>query len=70
MYGSVLLPGIGRVDKVGLRVEVGPTQLTCQTQLLVPSVSAEAGVGAVPGGEELVVEVDEVVEVLEAGSKY
>ena len=39
-------------------------------QLLVPAVGADAGMGAAPGGEELVVEMDEVVEVFEAGGKY
>ena len=70
MYGSVPPPGVGRVDKVGLRVEVGPTRPTCLTQLLVPSAGADAGMGATPGGKELVVEMDEAVEVLEAGGKY
>ena len=44
--------------------------LTCQTRLLVPSAGADAGMGAAPGGEELVVKMDEVVEVFEAGGKY
>ena len=70
MYGSVPPPGIGRVDKVGLRVDVGPTRPTCQTRLLVPSAGVDAGMGAAPGGKELVVEMDEVVEVFEAGGKY
>ena len=61
MYGSVPPPGVGRVDKVGLQVEVGPTRSSCQTRLLVPSVGVDAGVGAAPGGG---------LEVLEAGGKY
>ena len=68
MYGSVPLPGVGRLDKVGLRVGARPTRPTCQAWLLVPSAGADAGMGAAPGGEVLVVEIDEV-EALEAGGQ-